>query len=118
MTSRYKAAFAILIVGGLYWQLVCLLTGSPEPWDAAGYWHIWYPGSLALAAIAGLRLKRRGWSAGAIITFAQAPVMWVNAGYAGPFWAVGVVMLCMLAVPAVAISALAGGLAVRHGGAA
>jgi hypothetical protein len=102
---------ALFVCSALYWQSVCWLTGATEPWDAHAYWRLWYPVSFGLSALTGISFKARGWMAGAILTFAQLPVMWVNAGTSS-FWLVGIVMTGVLAVPVVAISALTGWCAV------
>lgn len=103
----------LLMCSVLYWSFACWVTGVKEPWDADTYWRFWYPASLCLAGLAGLILKRRGWIAGAILTFAQIPVMWMNTT-TGPLWTVGLITLCMLAVPAIAISASTGWFALRR----
>ena len=110
--SRVKAVVS-LAVGVLYWYFVCQVSGAREPWDADAYWHLWYPLSFGLSAMTGLFFKRRGWMAGAILTFAQLPVMWLNTG-TGPLWPVGLLTLCVLALPVAAISALTGRLAARR----
>ncbi len=112
MRRRSVKALSLFVLGGLYWQLVCQVMGVDEPWDAPAYWAFAYPASLVLAAIAGLLLRRDGWLAGAVLTFAQLPVMWVNNG-TGPLWAVGLLFLCLLAIPAVALSTLTGWFASR-----
>lgn len=109
MNSRPIAALALLIVSLAYWQCVCALGGASEPWDAAAYWRLWYPASLLLAALAGWRM---GWTAGAIVVLAQAPVLWLNTGI-GALWLVGTVMLVVLALPAIAVAAAARAIA-RH----
>lgn len=98
---------ALLCVGGFYWAVVCRLAAVDEPWNAPAYWHAWYPLSIALAAGAGLLLRKRDWMAGVAITASQLPVMLVNSE-TGPLLAVGVLFLCVLAVPAAAASWLAG----------
>ena len=50
--------------------------------------------------------------AGVILTFAQLPVIWLNAGTIS-LWVIGLAMSCILAVPAVAISAFTGWFAAR-----
>ena len=116
MTARLIQPLALLLVSLLYWQLVSQFSGAKEPWDADGYWLIWYPGSLALSALSGFLLGRRGWLAGMIVTFAQLPVMWVNTGFGGLLM-VGATILCIVAVPAVAVSMIGGRLArFRAGG--
>lgn len=102
----------LLCAGGLYWAMVCRLAAVNEPWDAPAYWQAWYPISIALAAGAGLLLGRRGWMAGLAITASQLPVMLVHSE-TGPLIGVGVLFLCILALPAAAASWLAGVLRIR-----
>ena len=111
MKRRTVQVFVLAVISMLYWLLVSHVSGAKEPWDAAGYWLIWYPGSLLLSAVGGFAFGRRGWSAGAIVTVAQLPVMWVNTEFGG-LLIVGVVFLAILAVPAVMLSALFGHLRV------
>ena len=105
-------AFTLLIIGGVYWQIVCQGTGAREPWDADTYWYLWYPISCLLSAIAGILFRKKGWLAGGIITFSQLPILWLNNGE-GSLVAVGLLFLTLLAVPTIALSALAGWCAVR-----
>lgn len=95
-----------------YWRGVCWITGAREPWDAADYWRLWYPCSFVLSALFGWVLKRRGWMAGAILTFAQLPVVGINAGI-GALLPAGLAVLCALAGPVIAVSALSGWIAER-----
>ena len=97
----------------LYWSLVGRSAGVAEPWDAAAYWRLCYPLSLVLAGGAGLVFRTRGWLAGAIVTFAQLPVMAWNGG--GTLsWGMAMPFLAVLALPAMAVSAGTGWLAVRR----
>ena len=105
-------AIVLLACSLLYWSLVGRSAGVAEPWDAAAYWRLCYPLSLVLAGGAGLVFRARGWMAGAIVTFAQLPVMAWNGGW-GNLWGVGVLFLAMLAIPAMAVSAGTGWLAIR-----
>jgi hypothetical protein len=98
---------AVLLVGAVYWQLFCRMTGTLEPWDAPIYWGIGYPLSLILSAIIGRLLGAHGWLGGALFTLAQLPIMWINNG-TGSLWVVGLMFLVVLAVPCAAISALTG----------
>ncbi len=102
----------LLVCSMLYWHSVCWVAGVTEPWDADAYWRLWYPASLGLAALTGAAFKRRGWMAGAILTFAQLPVIWLNTG-SSSLWAFGLAIAWVLAVPAVAISAFTGWFAAR-----
>ncbi|MDX3900438.1 MAG: hypothetical protein QHC40_08020 [Sphingobium sp.] len=89
------------------------MAGVDEPWDAPAYWTAAYPISLLLSGGAGLYFRKRGWLAGLAISFAQLPVMWINNG-TGALWAVGLLFLSVLAVPAMAISTLTGLIATRR----
>lgn len=107
MDTRAPKILILLIVGGMYWQIICQTNGATEPWDTEAYWPLWYPLSLMLSAVAGFFFKNDGWLAGAILTFMQLPVMWFNNGV-GALLVVGLLLLCILAVPAVAISLMTG----------
>lgn len=108
MRSLLPKTAALLVISGLYWQIAVWIAGADEPWDAASYWYFWYPFSVGLAGIAGLFFKRQGWLAGTVLTFAQLPVMWINNPVAGPLYAVGLLLLCVLALPCVLVSTIAG----------
>lgn len=104
---RSAGLLGLLIVSGAYWQVVCHLDAVGEPWDAARYWTLWYPLSIVLAAVAGVSMAKRAWLAGAIVTFAQMPVMWTNTGTTA-LWVLGLAMCGVLAVPGMLIAAGAG----------
>jgi len=112
MKTRTIRLFALLLVSAMYWQLVSQWSGVAEPWDAGGYWRLWYPVSLALSAVAGFVLRSRWGLAGAVVTVAQLPVMAVHA-QPGVLMIGGMMILCILAIPAAAVSALAGRLRAR-----
>jgi hypothetical protein len=110
--SRVASAFSLLVVGGLYWLIVREVAGVNEPWDSSAYWHLWYPVCLSLSATAGYFLKQDGWLAGPVLVFAQLPIMWLNSE-PDALLMLGLFLLCILAVPAVAVSFVAGTLAMR-----
>lgn len=111
MNARLKLLL-LFVLATLFWLAVARGAGVAEPWDAAGYWTVWYPVSLLLAAGGGYVVgrgtrKNAGWAAGAIVTLAQLPVMELGAGTSG-LWPAGLLVLLVLAVPAMALAALAG----------
>jgi hypothetical protein len=112
MTGNAARSLVTVAFGMAYWWIVAGVNGVAEPWDADAYWLVWYPVSFGLSAVLGLVLKQRAWIAGAAVTLAQLPVMLLKGG-AGPLLPVGVLMLCVLSVPVIAVSALAGRLAAR-----
>ena len=105
-------AIVLLAASLLYWILISRSTGVAEPWDAATYWRWWYPLSLVLAGGAGLVFQARGWVGGAIVTFAQLPVMAWNGGGALS-WNMATPLLAVLAIPAMAVSMGTGWLVIR-----
>ncbi|WP_168217557.1 hypothetical protein [Paracoccus liaowanqingii] len=46
----------LTVVGLCFWLLVCLIVGTPEPWDASLYWKAAYPISVLLAGAIGFRM--------------------------------------------------------------
>lgn len=110
--TRPIRVLALIAASCLYWQLVCQVAEVREPWDAGGYWTIWYPASVIFSAAAGWWLKRReGW-AGVWMTFAQFPVLWIH-NPAGTLWTAALLFLSALAIPAITASWIAGWLATR-----
>ncbi|MBD8623065.1 MULTISPECIES: hypothetical protein [unclassified Pseudomonas] len=97
----------ISIVCIIFWTTVSWLSGTAEPWDAAGYWTTVYPAALVLSAILGAIFLRLSLIAGAIVMFAQLPVVVVSAGVS-PLLAVGVIYVALLSIPAMMISWVSG----------
>ncbi len=111
MNARLKLLLLFLLAT-LFWLGVARGAGVGEPWDAARYLTVWYPVSLLLAAGGGYVVGRGGWAAGGIVTLAQLPVMGLGAGTGG-LWPAGLLVLLVLAMPAMALAALAGRIARR-----
>lgn len=112
MNADLAKPSVLLVCSVLYWMLVCWVTGVKEPWDAHAYGRLWYPVSLFLAGVGGVILNSRAWMAGVIVTLAQFPSMLMHSA-TGPLLPAGLIILCVLAIPAVAISALSGWIAAR-----
>lgn len=118
MTSRpvlFGACIAA-IVGVAYWAIVSGALGGGEPWDAAAYWTLVYPGALLLSAILGFAMAVRAWLWGPIVVFAQVPVVIVVAG-AGPLLIAGMLYAAGLSIPAALVSGVAGAIRRRMRGA-
>ena len=112
MHGRIAPLIGTALLGAAFWLLVCWRGGVTEPWDADTYWIAAYPASLLLAAGLGVVFRRTGWLGGAVLTLAQLPILWLNNG-AGGSWGLGLLFVGVLAVPAAALSALAGKVAAR-----
>lgn len=109
MRKPYLQAVATLALGFVYWQIVCLWFGVAEPWDARAFWFGAYPVSLLLSGLVGLLFRKIAWYAGALLTFAQLPVVAFNAGFEfEPLLVLGLAMLFVLSIPATMVSGLAG----------
>jgi len=105
MTSRPAVFGACIaaIVGVGYWATVSGVLGGGEPWDAAAYWTLVYPGALLLSAILGFAMPVRAWLWGIIVVFAQVPVVVAVSG-AGPLLIAGVLYAAVLSIPAALVS--------------
>jgi hypothetical protein len=103
----------LFVAAMLYWHFVGQAGGVREPWDAHAYWTLWYPIALVLSAVTGFCLRKGGWLAGPVIISAQLPVMLLNTGL-GAMMPLGIVFVCVLAVPSLALSFLAARLGDRH----
>lgn len=99
--------------GGCLWLLVCWIAGTREPWDASFYWTLAYPVSVLLACTLGFQMGYRAWIAGAALTLAQFPVMLLLAGANG-MSLLGLLLLCVLAIPASILSAVSGWIGIRR----
>jgi hypothetical protein len=113
----YGSSLAALLIGLIYWQLVCLWAGVSEPWDAKAY-GVFYAVSLGLSALLGPVFPSRAWLAGVLLVFAQLPVMVAKEGLDfGPLLPVGLAFLVLMAIPASLVSVLAWRIRVRRRGA-
>ena len=107
MKSTWPAMLVVLMLSLAFWTAVSLVAGVSEPWDAESFWRLIYPAALVLSAVAGGWFPHRSAAWGAVVMFAQIPVIIVSSG-AGPLLAAGVVYAAVLSVPAMALSWLAG----------
>ena len=107
MKSHLLAAALFILVGTAYWTVVSVLGGTPEPWDAPGYWTVAYPGVLLLSAVAGLVRPAGAWAWGTLLVLAQVVVVVIATGV-GPLLAAGLLYAVVLSLPALSISSIAG----------
>lgn len=96
-----------------FWAVASLLAGVEESWDVASFWTVIYPAALGLSVLLGLLLARYQWTAGAIVMFAQIPVVMASSGVSSLLGA-GVVYAAILSIPAIGLSWLAGRMAQRY----
>lgn len=109
---RFAAVFCAAM---LYWQAVAAGSGVAESWDAPRFWSLWYPLGLLFAAGSGAFVRQRTWLAGVVFMLPQTP-LFIWPGLFGPFWAVGLLTLFLLSIPAAIVGGAAGMLARRWRG--
>lgn len=107
MKITWPAMIVVLILSLAFWAAASLVADVKEPWDAASFWSLIYPAALVLSVIAGLLFPQRSAAWGAVVMFAQIPVVMLSSD-AGPLLAVGVLYAALLSVPAMGLSWLAG----------
>jgi hypothetical protein len=93
----------LMLVSFVYWIFVARMAGVAEPWDASGYWSLWYPLAFVIAAFGGLFLQTRRWLAGVVVAITQLPVILIHA-HIEPLLLAGMAFLMLTALPLVAIS--------------
>jgi hypothetical protein len=104
---RRSQHFLIAATGGfVFWWAFSMMSAVEEPWDGLYYWSAAFPGSLLLSAAFGFAFRRDPIIAGVSVTFAQLPLIVVNAGFEGMV-AAGAIFLGLLSIPAV-LAALVG----------
>lgn len=115
MTSRdVAAAFSLsLFCGLLLWTLTSFFGHRREPWDASAYWTIAYPGAILLCAALGALYPQKPWRWAVTIIFSQLVVM-IAGGSDFSLLPLGLVLLALLSLPAIAASALAARLRERY----
>lgn len=94
---------AVCVASLIFWTVVSAIARVAEPWDLAGYWTIIYPAGLILSLIMGAVLKKFQWSAGAIVMFAQIPLIVASSG-ASAMLGAGIIYSAILSIPAMGLS--------------
>lgn len=115
-SSRSRPAYAISIVAGVVlWTLTAAIGGRTEPWDAPGYWSVAYPLAIALAGVLGYVFPQRPWRWAVVLMFMQGAVMLFSGSGLG-LLPLGLIVLGVLSLPAVAFASFAARLSQRKGG--
>lgn len=101
------AAFTLSLFGGLLlWTLTAVIGHRREPWDAAAYWTIAYPLAILFSAMLGAFYPLKPWRWAATIIFSQLVVM-IAGGSDFSLLPLGLVLLALLALPAIAAASFA-----------
>jgi hypothetical protein len=95
------SAFASAFAGTAIWLLCNAVGGVDEPWDSE-HFLMFYGLACLTSIVLGAFAQRLAFATGAIVIFAMVPVMLVTNGELGALFAVGLFMLAVLALPAMA----------------
>jgi hypothetical protein len=109
-------AYAIALVAGtMLWFATSAASGRREPWDSSLYWTVAYPVAILLSGVLGYVFPQRPWRWAAVVIFSQLIVMIVGGSGFG-LLPLGLVLLTVLALPAVGLASLGSWLRRRGGG--
>jgi hypothetical protein len=97
------------------WVATALLSGRREPWDWSGYWTVSYPIAIAMAGVLGFAFPDRPWRWALAVMLTQAIVM-IAGGSGLGLLPLGLVLLAVLALPAIGLAQLAARLRRGNGG--
>ncbi len=110
-----RLAYGIAIVAGTaLWLTASAIGGKAEPWDSSIYWTVAYPVAIVLAGFLGYVFPQRPWRWAVVVIFMQAAVM-VIAGSGFGLLPLGLILLTVLSLPAVALAWLAAKVRLRRG---
>jgi hypothetical protein len=110
-TLAYAIAF---VAGTILWFATSAVSGRREPWDASLYWTVAYPIAIALSGILGYVFPQQPWRWAAVVIFSQVIAMIVGGSGFG-LLPLGMVLLTVLALPAVGLASLGAWLRRRGG---
>ena len=104
---RLLPPFIALVAGMLLWQFAASASGRREAWDAPEYWGVAYPLALLVAAVFGGCFPERPWRWALAIFLGQFLAMTLRNGELGGLWPLGLALSGVLALPALALAAVA-----------
>jgi hypothetical protein len=113
VTRDTAIALGFSFIGGLLlWTLTAFFGHRQEPWDAATYWTIAYPLAILLSAALAALYPARPWRWAVTVIFSQLLVM-IAGGSDFSLLPLGLVLLALLSLPAIAAATLAAWLRTR-----
>ena len=102
-----KLPYGIAIVTGtILWFATSQVSGRRELWDSSVYWTVAYPLAIVLSGILGYLFPQRPWRCAVTVMFTQMIVMVVGGSGFG-LLPLGLLLLAILSLPAVALASLA-----------
>jgi peptidoglycan/LPS O-acetylase OafA/YrhL len=112
-----RAASSLLFAiaaGALLWYATAMMAGRREAWDSPLYWTIAYPVALLLSGLLACLHPRRAWLRALALFEAQMLAMWLRNGEIGNLWPLGMLLIAVLALPAMLIATLVAHFAGRN----
>jgi hypothetical protein len=106
-------AAVVTASGILLWAVASIGLHTAEPWDSPNYWTA-YLIAIGVSAAWGYLLPDRAWLWGLLVMCAQVPVMWFNDKGVGSLWALGLIPIGIMAIPAMGAGAIVARLAGRR----
>lgn len=108
-------AYLIAAMGGMaLWGATALLGGRAEPWDSGLYWTISYPLALIGAMALGYVFPGRPWRWAVVLVYSQLLVLMASGSGFG-LLPLGLVLLGILCLPAIALARAGAKLRLRTG---
>ncbi len=102
-----------MLLGVMLWTLIAAIGGRAEPWDSPLYWSIGYPLAIVLAGVLGYVFPLRPWRWAMTLMFMQGAIMLFGGSGLG-LLPLGLIMLLLLSLPAVALASLGARLSRRR----
>jgi hypothetical protein len=106
MNSKSFLPYSLaIIIGMTLWFAVSFVSGRKEAWDAPQYWTIAFPLLLISAAALGYAFPEKPWRWALALFLSQMPAMMIRSGEVGNLWPLGLIMLTIYSLPAIACAA-------------
>lgn len=113
--SLFKRPYAIAaVMGTLLWTVTAVLADRREPWDSSAYWTVAYPLAVVFSGVLGYLFPQRPWRWAVVLIFMQLLVMIVGGSGFG-LLPLGLILLGILSLPAIAVAVWAAKLRWRRG---
>ncbi len=113
--AQWPAYATAIAAGAILWTATAVLGGKREPWDVPSYWTIAYPIAIGLSGLLGYRFPLNPWRWAVLVVFMQLVVM-IARGSGFGLLPLGMILLGILSLPAIAVASWAAKLRLRRTG--
>ncbi len=111
--NRDSFAYVLsILVGLVLWIATAQFVHKREPWDSDLYWTAAYPAAVLLSGLLAFAFPQRSWRWPLCLMFSQLAVMLANGSDLG-LLPLGIVVLAILAIPAIGLALLSARLRLR-----